>query len=66
MEKAGKKQEKSKNFLAISGTDSRALFFENWFLSVGLLGVFIALILIDGVIILILDNDKYHFNLGQL
>ena len=38
------------------------LYFQNWFLSVGLLGVFIALILIDGVIILILDSDKYHFN----
>ena len=60
--KAGKKQEKSRNFLAISGTDSRALFFENWFLSVGLLGVFIALILIDGVIILILHSGRYQFN----
>ena len=62
MEKAGKKQEKSKNFLAISGTDSRALFFENWFLSVGLLGVFIALILIDGMIILIHHGGRYYYN----
>ena len=42
-------------------------FFKSvFFLSVGLLGVFIALILIDGVIILILDSDRYHFNLAQL
>ena len=40
--------------------------FQMWFLGVGLLGVFIALILIDDVIILILDSDKYHFNLAQL
>ena len=35
-------------------------------MGVGLLDVFIPLILIDGVIILILGSDRYHFNLGQL
>ena len=42
--------------------DSKGFFFENLFLGVGLLSGFIPIILIDGVIILILDCDKYHFN----
>ena len=44
----------------------RHYFCKNRILSFELLGVFIALILIDGVIILILGSDRYHFNLGQL
>ena len=54
------------DFTPLSETDSKGLFFQNLFFGVGLLGVFIALILIGGVIILILDSDKYHFNLAQL
>ena len=38
------------------------LLFQKCFLSVGLLGVFIALILIGGVIILIHHGGKYYYN----
>ena len=50
------------DFTPLFETDSKGLFFKKWFLSVGLLGGFTPLILMELSFILILHGGKYHFN----
>ena len=46
------------DFTPLSETDSKSLFFKKQYLSVRLLGVFIPLILIDGMFILMVSGGK--------
>ena len=50
------------DFTPLSEMDSKGLFFQKWFLGVGLLSGFTLLILMELSFILILHGGRYHFN----